>query len=60
MNNQYLDRAVAELELHVAAEQAVGSVLTETEHHNIYKTIKRPKVFEKVEYRPCKLIVDNR
>ena len=63
MNNSYLDKAVEELQLHVDREEAFKhnhTVLTEKEHSDIYKVVKQPKVFPKVEYSKCVTVVDNR
>lgn len=62
MDTLVLDSAVEELELQVQREEAFrdASSLTEREHCDIFKVIKRPKVFEKVEYAPCVTIIDNR
>lgn len=62
MNNSFLDRAVEELEvaLQIQEDKESKLVLKEETHCDIYNVIKRPKVFEKVEYSPCVTIIDNR
>ncbi len=61
-NNTYIQNAVAELELHLQKEQEFihNKCLTETEHFDIFNVIQKPKVFPRVEYSPCVLVVDNR
>jgi len=60
--NTYIDNAVAELELHVQKEEEFihNKCLTNREHNEIFKKLKQPKVFPRVEYSPCVLVVDNR
>lgn len=64
MNNEYLDKAVEELEEAVQIERDKKSHLIQTqqEHYNWCKKngVPTPKVFKKVEYSPCVTIIDNR
>lgn len=58
--NKQIEKAIESLELQEERYQSHAYVLTEEEHCDIFKVVKRPKVFPKVEYSKCVTIIDNR